>query len=59
MLFILTKDNFFFPFLMLPNSEKHGKLSLHKVFYQIKQSFSIRNIYQRVVGVGLVENKRV
>ena len=39
---MLTKNGFFFFFtyffFMLPNTGKHGKLSLHKVFHQNKQS---------------------
>ena len=38
---MLTKNGFFFFYLfffMLPNTGKHGKLYLHKVLHQNKQS---------------------
>ena len=37
---MLTKDSFplTYLFFMLPNTEKHEKLSLHKVFHRNKRS---------------------
>ena len=51
--------NVFSLFLILLNSIKHEKLSLHMIFHWNKQSIPIRNIYQRVVSIGHIENKRL
>ena len=42
---MLTKDSFSLDsFFMLPNTRKHGTLSLHKVFHRNKQSVTIKSI---------------
>ena len=40
---------FYFLFFMLPNTGKHEKLSLHKVFHQNKQSVHSNVILEQII----------
>lgn len=48
---MLTKNSFLLThlFFILPNTEKHGKLSLHKVFHRNKRSVERKMLEQQTI----------